>query len=120
MEEILTLAKSVSGAEEAEEALLEALCEAAQQRWLGRLRQGVTAEDCGPAFPCAVACDAAADLAECRQVGGTAAFTAGVLSIQEADAAERSGRAASLRRTAERLMAPYAEPDNLSFKGVRG
>ena len=41
-EEILTLARIVSGAGEAEEALLESLCQAARLRWEGRLREGLT------------------------------------------------------------------------------
>ena len=54
-EEILTLARIVSGAGETEEALLESLCQAARLRWEGRLRQGLTPEDCGRAFACAAA-----------------------------------------------------------------
>ena len=62
-ETVLTLARELSGAGEAEEALLELLCQAAEQQWEKRLRPGMTAEDCGKAFPCAVAFTAAADLA---------------------------------------------------------
>ena len=62
-ETALTLARELSGAGEAEEALLELLCQAAEQQWEKRLRPGMTTEDCGKAFPCAVAFTAAADLA---------------------------------------------------------
>ena len=58
-ETALTLARELSGAGEAEEALLELLCQAAEQQWEKRLRPGMTAEDCGKAFPCAVAFTAA-------------------------------------------------------------
>ena len=58
-EAILTLAKTLSGAGEDEEPLLEALCQAAEQWWKGRLLPGVTAEDCGEAYPCAAAFTAA-------------------------------------------------------------
>ena len=54
-ETALTLARELSGAGEAEEALLELLCQAAEQQWEKRLRPGMTTEDCGKAFPCAVA-----------------------------------------------------------------
>ena len=119
--DILTLAGTVSGAGEAEQKLLEALCSAARQRWELRLRQGVTAEDCGTAFVCAVAFTAAADLMTGGRSGGeVASFTAGEISVKTASAAERSGSAETLRQTAERLMAPYAEADDFSFKGVRG
>ena len=46
-ETALTLARELSGAGEAEEALLELLCQAAEQQWEKRLRPGMTAEDCG-------------------------------------------------------------------------
>ena len=69
-ETILTLAKVLSGAGEDEEPLLEALCQAAERQWERRLRPGVTAEDCGEAFPCAAAFTAAADLAAARGGGG--------------------------------------------------
>ena len=35
-------------------------------------------------------------------------------------AAESCALAESLRRTAERLMAPFAVPDDFCFRGVRG
>ena len=69
-ETALTLARELSGAGEAEEALLELLCQAAEQQWEKRLRPGMTTEDCGKAFPCAVAFTAAADLAAARASGG--------------------------------------------------
>lgn len=112
-EKILELAQTVSGAGEAEQALLAALCRAAELAWTARLRAGVTAEDCGGAFACAAAFTAAADLAA-GSCGGVESFTAGEVSVKTRDAA------AELRRTAERLMAPYAEAEDFSFKGVRG
>ena len=72
-ETALTLARELSGAGEAEEALLELLCQAAEQQWEKRLRPGMTTEDCGKAFPCAVAFTAAADLAAARGGEGSAA-----------------------------------------------
>ena len=80
-ETALTLARELSGAGEAEEALLELLCQAAEQQWEKRLRPGMTAEDCGKAFPCAVAFTAAADLAAARGGEGVSGFTAGLLSL---------------------------------------
>ena len=119
--DILTLAGMVSGAGEAEQGLLEALCSAARQRWELRLRQGVGAEDCGTAFICAVAFTAAADLMSGARCGGeVSSFTAGEISVKAASSAERSCNAEALRKTAERLMAPYAESDDFSFKGVWG
>ena len=73
-ETVLTLARELSGAGEAEEALLELLCQAAEQQWEKRLRPGMTTEDCGKAFPCAVAFTAAADLAAARGGEGVSGF----------------------------------------------
>ena len=119
-ETILTLAKVLSGAGEDEEPLLEALCQAAERQWERRLRPGVTAEDCGEAFPCAAAFTAAADLAAARSGGQVSGFTAGSVSVRIRGAAESCALAESLRRTAERLMAPFAVPDDFCFRGVRG
>ena len=119
-ETALTLARELSGAGEAEEALLELLCQAAEQQWEKWLRPGMTTEDCGKAFPCAVAFTAAADLAAARGGEGVSGFTAGSVSVRIRGAAESCALAESLRRTAERLMAPFAGPDDLCFRGVRG
>ena len=119
-ETALPLARELSGAGEAEEALLELLCQAAEQQWEKRLRPGMTTEDCGKAFPCAVAFTAAADLAAARGGEGVSGFTAGSVSVRIRGAAESCALAESLRRTAERLMAPFAVPDDFCFRGVRG
>ena len=58
-ERILKLALAAAG-EGADRTLLEPLCAAAERAWLARLREGVTAEDCGEALPCAAAFTAAA------------------------------------------------------------
>lgn len=87
-ETALTLARELSGAGEAEEALLELLCQAAEQQWEKRLRPGMTTEDCGKAFPCAVAFTAAADLAAARGGEGVSGFTAGSVSVRIRGAAE--------------------------------
>ena len=110
-ETALTLARELSGAGEAEEALLELLCQAAEQQWEKWLRPGMTTEDCGKAFPCAVAA---------RGGEGVSGFTAGSVSVRIRGAAESCALAESLRRTAERLMAPFAVPDDFCFRGVRG
>ena len=117
---ILTLAKVLSAAGEDEEPLLEALCQAAEQQWERRLRPGVTAEDCGEAFPCAAAFTAAADLAAARGGGQVSGFTAGSVSVQARSPAEAGAQAAELRRTAQRLMAPFTVPGDFAFRGVRG
>ena len=117
-EKILALALAVSGAGEERRPLLEALCGAAETYWKGRLRDGVTEEDCLESFCCAAAFTAAADLAA-GQGGGVSAFTAGAVSVKGLGGAESAARATALRQTAERLMEPYAAANGFCFKGVR-
>ena len=118
-ETILTLTRAISGTGEDGEPLLEPLCRAAETYWRGRLRQGVTAEDCGEAFPCAAAFTAAADLAAGRAGGwDVSGFTAGSVSVQTCGAAEERRRAEELRRTAQHLMASFTEPDDFAFRRV--
>ena len=98
-ERILELALALGGGED--RALLPPLCAAAERAWLARLREGVTAEDCGEALPCAAAFTAAADLAAGGD--GVASFSAGDISVRLEGGGERAGRAESLRQAAERL-----------------
>lgn len=119
-ERILALALGMTGANETEQAVLTALCAAAEAAWMARLLDGVAAEDCAEAFCCAAAFTAAADFAVSRSGDSVASFTAGEISIKGKDSEESAGLAASMRQTAERLMAPYAEPEGFCFKGVQG
>ena len=52
-ERILKLALELTGGGEGNRMLLAALCAVAEDAWLARLREGVAAEDCGEALPCA-------------------------------------------------------------------
>lgn len=116
---ILALARAAVGGP-AEEALLTSLCAAARQYWESRLQEGLTAADCGEAFPCAAAFTAAADLLAGGNGGFVESFRAGEISVKGRAAAETAAQARSLRQTAERLMAPFAVSENFSFQGVRG
>lgn len=117
-ERILTLAKGITGAED--DTLLEALCCAAKELWVSRLRDGITLEVCSEPLCCAAAFTAAADYAAGQDGGGVSGFTAGAVSVQSRSGADRERLSAALRQTAERLMAPYAETGDFCFKGVRG
>ena len=115
-ERILELALALGGGEDW--ALLPPLCAAAERAWLARLREGVTAEDCGEALPCAAAFTAAADLAAGGD--GVASFSAGDISVRLEGGGERAGRAESLRQAAERLMEPFVRAEGLWAQGVEG
>ena len=108
-----------SGAGEADEELLRALCEAAARSWAARLRPGVTPRECEEAFCCAAAFTAAANLSA-GGAGGAASFTAGEISVRVRGDSASSAHGAELLETAERLMAPYAESGGFCFKGVPG
>ncbi len=112
-EEILTLARTLSGGGEDEETALALLCKAAEKEWTGRLREGVGLEECREAFLCAAALFAAAGLTAGR---GELRFTAGDVSVTETEGGKS---AEALRREAERLMEPYVTAA-FRFRGVRG
>lgn len=117
-ERILTLAMAAAGAGEAEQALLEPLCAAAEDYWRGRLREDTAPEDCGEAFLCASALTAAAGLA--AGGGGIASFSAGDISVRLQDGGGRAELAEGLLRAAERLMEPYVQTADLWVQGVEG
>lgn len=113
------MARGIAGVDEGENPLLEALCHAAEAVWTARLRDGVSAEACAEAFCCAAAFTAAADYAVGQEADGVSGFSAGEVSVQLRSRNGRTAVADALRQTAERLMAPYAEPEDFCFKGVR-
>lgn len=118
-ERIMSLASGLVNPSETEVAVLEALCCAAETKWMNSLRSGVTPESCGEAFLCAAAFSAAADFVVGRSSEGIESFTAGEISIKRGGSAGMS-QAEALRKAAERLMAPYSTAESFAFKGVRG
>lgn len=119
-ETILGLAQMVAGAREWEMPLLETLCRVAESGWAHRLREGVTPEDCGSAFPCAAAFTAAEYLNIGRSGAAAEDFKAGDISVEGRSAADSAALAQSLRLAAERLMAPYAVEAEFAFRRVQG
>ena len=119
-EKILALAAGMTGAGEEERELLAALCAAAEQMWRSRLREGVLVEQCGEVFACAAAFTAAADFDLGRNGGSVESFTAGELSVKTSSTSGGKSQAEALRKSAERLMAPYVKTEDFCFRGVRG
>ena len=117
---ILELAMAAAGAGEAERALLEPLCAAAETAWVSRLREGVEPEECGEALVCAAAFTAAADLTAGTGGGGVASFSAGDVSVRIRDGDQPHRAAESLRQAAQRLMEPYVRAAGLWARGVEG
>lgn len=119
-EDIFITAQSICAPDEKEQSLLRLLCESSEKELEGKLKRGVSKNDCAAAFTCAAAWMAAAMLENIRCAGEEfSSLRAGDLSITAAGAAERSERAELLRRQARRLMEPYSE-DAFCFCGVEG
>ena len=105
---------------EGEQALLAELCRTAEAALTGRLRAGVTADDCASAFIPAAAWMALAGFTTGREAAAPpASFRAGDVSVTCSGV---GGAAASrgLLEQAERVMAPWLEDGGFAFRGVRG
>ena len=111
--EILALCRAM-GADEEQELLLAPMVEAVVPALRGRLKAGVTEEECGSAFRLAAAMMAMEGLDRTRG-GQVASFTAGDLSIRTGGGGE-----SGLSAQAERLLAPWLRETGFAFRGVRG
>lgn len=113
-EEIMALCRAMGACEDQEELLLP-LVQAVRGRMADRLKQGVIPEDCGTAFPLAVAMTVMDRLF--GMTGGVTSFTAGELTIRkETD----RGTVGNLSVQAESLLAPWLEQTGFVFQGVEG
>lgn len=113
-EEIIALCKAMGAAGDQEELMLP-LVGAVVSAMKGRLRTGITPEDCGEAFPLAAAMVVMDGLDRATGGGQVTSFTAGDVSI-------RTGASKGESRTAqaERLMAPWLVEVGFAFRGVAG
>lgn len=112
---VIELARRVCGPGQDEE-LLRLACEQACRTLDGRLRDGVSAEDCQGAYPLAAAWLAADWLREGRGLSGVTALSAGDISVRR----EGGGESGRLSRRAMELMAPYLKEQEFVFRGVEG
>ena len=106
-----------------QEEVLAALCEEAVARWRGRLREGLTPEDCRGAFVPACAWTALVGLAPALEAGTPAprSFTAGDLSVSMGgDRGDWNRAAYRLKDRAEELMADYTRDDGFFLREVAG
>lgn len=114
-EQILELARAMDGG--APEETLAFLCGAAQEELEGKLKEGLSPEDCGGAFTAAAAWLA---LSGVYAGGGQepASWTAGPVSVSGGLSGPE--RARGLRELAFRMMAPYLQDEGFCFQGVKG
>ena len=120
LEQIVHLAEAIVQPSETERPLLTALCAAAGAEIEGRLRDGISPEDCGDAFPCAAALLAAAGILSCRSGGDVEQFSVGDVSLRTGGGGQVCEAAAAMRRQAASMMAGYWGDDAFAFLGVRG
>lgn len=106
----MTIALTLGGGEGDEEILLS-LCQVAMDTLEGRLRTGLTPDDCSPAFEIACAWMALEDME--GVAGGVTSFSAGDVSFQV-------DGSLGLRQRGERLMAPYLRERGFMMTGVKG
>ena len=116
-QEILALCRAM-GADQ--EELLLPLVQAVEEQLARRLKEGVTPQDCGQAFPLAAAMIAMDHLSAMSGGGGgeTTSFTAGELSIRKESG---GGSGKSLAAQAGGLLAPWLrDSGGFAFQGVEG
>ena len=111
----MELAQALGGAGQDEEAL-RTLCAAACQALDRRLKDGLTAEDCGGAYPLAAAWLAMDWLRGSQGMDGITALSAGDISIRR----EGGGDCGKLSEQAMEIMAPYLGGSEFVFRGVDG
>lgn len=117
-EEIMSLCRAMGVSAEREELLLP-LIRAVCELLAARLKAGIAPEDCGPAFPLAVAMIAIDRLSGMTGGGGeVTSFTAGELTIRKE--AGSSGQNRTLSVQAEELLAPWLRNTGFLFQEVEG
>lgn len=107
----ILLARSLT---DGQSRILRLLCQAAVNSLTGKLRDGLTPEDCKADFVASASLYALASLSEVDDESRVESFTAGDLTLHRegADAASRC-----LRYQAELLISPYIK-DRFAFLGV--
>ena len=114
-EQVLELLRTLGGAGQ-DEAVLRTLCQNACDMLDRRLRDGLTAEDCGEAYPLAAAWIALDWLRAGQGLDGVTWLSAGDLTVRR----DGGGEESSLSRRAWELMRPFLRDDGFVFRGVRG
>ena len=114
-EQVLELLRALGGAGQ-DEAVLRTLCRSACDMLDCRLRDGLTAEDCGEAYPLAAAWIALEWLRDGQGMDGVTYLSAGDLTVRR----EGGGDDGSLSQRAMEIMGPFLRDDGFVFRGVKG
>ena len=114
--EILSFAQALAG-DDADTAVLTAMCAAAASELEARLKTGVSAELLGGTFTTAAGVLALGMYCAVKNPEGLKRFQAGNLSVEYADGEASPER---LRQAAEALLSAYLADRGFGFLGVPG
>lgn len=114
-EQVMELVRALGGAG-GDETALDTLCAAACEALSRRLKEGLTPEDCGEAYPLAAAWLAMDWLRGGRGLEGVTALSAGDISVRR----DGGGDGGTLSARALELMGPYLKDEGFVFQGVNG
>ena len=114
-EQVMELLQTLCGAGQ-DETVLRTLCESACRTLDSRLKDGLTAEDCGGAYPLAAAWLALEWLRGSQGMDGVTYLSAGDLTVRR-EGSEDDG---ALSRRAMEIMSPFLRDDGFVFQGVKG
>ena len=115
-ERLLAFARTLAG-DDADAAVLDAMCAAAAGELAGRLRDGISPEALGETFVRAAGVLALGMYCAVKDGNRLKSFRAGNLSAEYADG-EASPE--SLRMLAEQMLSAYLADRSFGFMGVRG
>ena len=119
-EEIIAAAKKLLGERAGNEAALEAMCQAAADELISRLREDTVLTDISERF--IRACSVLA-MSLYMQVGESedwSSFRAGNVSVSRRGSGSARSSATALRKQAESMLSGYLEDNGFEFRGVRG
>lgn len=116
-EQVMELVQALGGAGQNEEAL-RTLCAGACRTLDRRLKDGLTAEDCGGDYPLAAAWLVMDWQRGSQGLEGITSLSAGDITVRR-EAGSGDGERKLARRAME-LMAPYLRDEGFVFQGVRG
>ena len=114
--EVLAFARRLAG-DDADTAVLTAMCAAAAAELEARLRSGISTAELGGTFTAAAGVLALSMYCAVRNVEGLKSFKAGNLSVEYADG-EASPE--GLRQVAEGMLSAYLADRGFGFRGVPG
>lgn len=115
VDDIFAAACLTVSVESGDEDVLRQFCAAAEHRLRSLLKKDVTPEEIYESFVCAAGLLAAADFTACKVGSEVKHFSAGPVSVTQAD----GERALRLREQAALILGPWCQ-DAFCFLGVRG